>query len=187
MSGGLHGRELVLSSTSFLFFSHPSLLEIRASATKDCRARGSVRDLASGVELTTQPDDAKTRQVAVSGSGCFFPGFDFGLRRATCGGPPGSLARSEIKARKGAPRTSFDWPVFLELELELIQSHMAQKPVLRGEVWCACVAREVGVERSCIGERGCARRLGGASFFGDYQNISEHMAFLPYSTLISSF
>ena len=28
-------------------------------------------------------------------------------------------------------------------ELELIQSHMAQKPVLRGEVGCACVAREV--------------------------------------------
>ena len=34
-----------------------------------------------------------------------------------------------------------------ELELELIQSHMAQKPVLRGEVGCACVAREVSVER----------------------------------------
>ena len=31
------------------------------------------------------------------------------------------------------------------LELELIQSHMAQKPVLRGEVGCACVAREVSV------------------------------------------
>jgi len=25
---------------------------------------------------------------------------------------------------------------------ELIQSHMAQKPVLRGEVGCACVARK---------------------------------------------
>ena len=35
----------------------------------------------------------------------------------------------------------------LELELELIQSNMAQKPVLRGEVGCACVAREVSVER----------------------------------------
>ena len=46
-------------------------------------------------------------------------------------------------------------------ELELIQSHMAQKPVLRGEVGCACVAREVSVERGGIGERGCARRLGG--------------------------
>ena len=35
-----------------------------------------------------------------------------------------------------------------ELELELIQSHMgAQKPMLRGEVGCACVAREVSVER----------------------------------------
>jgi len=30
-----------------------------------------------------------------------------------------------------------------ELELELIQPHMAQKPVLRGEVGCACVARGV--------------------------------------------
>ena len=38
---------------------------------------------------------------------------------------------------------------------------MAQKPVLRGEVGCACVAREVSVERGGIGERGCARRLGG--------------------------
>ena len=42
------------------------------------------------------------------------------------------------------------------LELELIQSHMAQKPVLRGEVGCACVAREVSVERGDMGERGCA-------------------------------
>ena len=33
-----------------------------------------------------------------------------------------------------------------ELELELIQSHVAQKPVLRGEVGCACVAREVSIE-----------------------------------------
>jgi len=32
-----------------------------------------------------------------------------------------------------------------ELELELIQSHMAQKPVLRGEVGCACVARVLRV------------------------------------------
>ena len=48
-----------------------------------------------------------------------------------------------------------------ELELELIQSHMAQKPMLRGEVGCACVAREVSVERGGMGERGCARRLGG--------------------------
>jgi len=28
-----------------------------------------------------------------------------------------------------------------ELELELMQFHMAQKPVLRGEVGCACVAK----------------------------------------------
>ena len=48
-----------------------------------------------------------------------------------------------------------------ELELELIQPHMAQKPVLRGEVGCACVAREVSAERGGMGERGCARRLSG--------------------------
>jgi len=30
---------------------------------------------------------------------------------------------------------------------------MAQKPVLRGEVGCACVAREVSVERGGMGER----------------------------------
>ena len=35
--------------------------------------------------------------------------------------------------------------VVVELELELIQPHMAQKPVLQGEVGCACVAREVSV------------------------------------------
>ena len=34
-----------------------------------------------------------------------------------------------------------------ELELELIQPRMAQKPVLRGEVGCACVAREVSVRK----------------------------------------
>ena len=39
--------------------------------------------------------------------------------------------------------------------------HMAQKPVLRGEVGCACVAREVSVEMGGMAERGCARRLGG--------------------------
>jgi len=49
----------------------------------------------------------------------------------------------------------------LELELELLQFHMTQKPVLRGDVGCACVAREVSVERGDMGERGCARRLGG--------------------------
>ena len=39
-------------------------------------------------------------------------------------------------------------------KLELIQPHMAQKPVLRGEVGCACVAREVSVERGGMGEKG---------------------------------
>ena len=41
-----------------------------------------------------------------------------------------------------------DQPHPPELELELIQPHMAQKPVLRGEVGCACFAREVSVERA---------------------------------------
>ena len=54
--------------------------------------------------------------------------------------------------------------MYLELELELVQPHMAQKPVLRGEVGCACVAREVSVERGGMGERGCARCLGGWAF-----------------------
>jgi len=34
---------------------------------------------------------------------------------------------------------------------------MAQKPVLRGEVGCASVAREVSAEKGGMGERGCAR------------------------------
>ena len=34
---------------------------------------------------------------------------------------------------------------FSLFELELIQPHMAQKLVLRGEVGCTCVAREVSV------------------------------------------
>ena len=41
-----------------------------------------------------------------------------------------------------------------KLELELVQSHMAQKLVLRGEVGCACVAREVSVERGGMGDAG---------------------------------
>jgi len=59
--------------------------------------------------------------------------------------------------------------VNLELELELMQSHMTQKPVLRGEVGCACVAREISVERGGMGERGCARRfLGGCGCEADW-------------------
>ena len=56
---------------------------------------------------------------------------------------------------------SLNISITIKEELELIQSYMAQKPVLRGEVGCACVAREVSVERGGMGERGCARRLGG--------------------------
>ena len=36
------------------------------------------------------------------------------------------------------------------VKLEHIQPHMAQKPVLRGEVGCACVAREVSFERGPV-------------------------------------
>jgi len=49
------------------------------------------------------------------------------------------------------------WSVMCELEL--IQSHMPQKPVLRGEVGRACVAREVSVERGGM----CLRRVPGHS------------------------
>ena len=59
-------------------------------------------------------------------------------------------------------------PVFgVEGATKLIQPHMAQEPVLRGEVGCACVAREVSAERGGMGERGCARRLGGCGFEAD--------------------
>ena len=41
---------------------------------------------------------------------------------------------------------------------------MTQKPVLRGEVGCACVAREVSVERGGMGERGArVRRFRGCN------------------------
>ena len=55
----------------------------------------------------------------------------------------------------------------IELELELIQPHMAQKPVLRGEVGCACVAREASVERGGMGDGTAVRRFGcrGATVF----------------------
>ena len=66
-----------------------------------------------------------------------------------------------VEARREERRRDTRRATPSELELELIQSHMAQKPVLRGEVGCACVAREVSVENGCMGERGCARRLGG--------------------------
>jgi len=42
-----------------------------------------------------------------------------------------------------------------KVELELIQPHMAQKPVLRSEVGCACVAREVSVERGGMAKSVC--------------------------------
>ena len=65
--------------------------------------------------------------------------------------------RTGLRVRSAIKHTALT----VELELGLIQPHIAQKPVLRGEVGCACVAREVSVERGGMGERGCARRLGG--------------------------
>ena len=70
-------------------------------------------------------------------------------------------SRPVMRTGPEVPQEASSLPVPPELELELIQSHMAQKPVLRGEVGCACVAREVSVEKGGMGERGCARRLGG--------------------------
>ena len=65
------------------------------------------------------------------------------------------------KARENDERGPGGAQATSQLELELIQPHLAKKPVLRVEVGCACVAREVSVERGGMGERGCARRLGG--------------------------
>ena len=45
-----------------------------------------------------------------------------------------SIAHVAKKALRGGPQGAPFFLASLELELELIQSHMAQKPVLRGEV-----------------------------------------------------
>jgi len=86
-------------------------------------------------------------------------GYPFSVVQKELSGSSWLKGLIDKRARGDTPVAQFDGPD--ELELELIQSHMAQKPVLRGEVGCACVAREVGVERGGMGERGCARRLGG--------------------------
>ena len=54
-------------------------------------------------------------------------------------------SRPVMRTGPEVPQEASSLPVPPELELELIQPHMAQKPVLRGEVGCACVAREVSV------------------------------------------
>jgi len=70
-------------------------------------------------------------------------------------------ACSRTRAPRFSTRSTSTWPrkcitlaVFLSfiVKLELVQSKMAQKPVLRGEVGCACVAREVSVERRGMSE-----------------------------------
>jgi len=65
---------------------------------------------------------------------------------------PGTRGCSRVTLRKTPVKFSELDVALAELELELIQSHMAQKPVLRGEVGCACVAREVSVERGGMGD-----------------------------------
>ena len=90
-----------------------------------------------------------------------------GTRACVCGGRAGCAADiadtcPAIKCVGAIPTTEqplarlvFRWAGRFfsahELELELIQPHMAQKPVLRGEVGCACVARGVSVERGGMG------------------------------------
>jgi len=69
---------------------------------------------------------------------------------------PRPMCRLILNREQRRPYSSLTHP--LTRTRTRIQSHMAQKPVLRGEVGCACVAREVGVERGGMGERGCARR-----------------------------
>ena len=85
-------------------------------------------------------------------------------------------------ALAATPRTwgRFSCVLYTKLELELIQSHMAQKPVLRGEVGCACVAREVSAERGDMGERGCARRFGGWVY------TNPNQAYIPLGSCVRS-
>ena len=77
----------------------------------------------------------------------------FGTGRSPCTSlevreHPAKIANTKMASRTFAPfATCSSDQKGCELELELIQPHMAQKPVLRGEVGCACVAREVSVER----------------------------------------
>ena len=62
----------------------------------------------------------------------------------------------------------------LELELEQIQSHMAHMPVLRGEVGCACVAREVSVERGVMDWIILAELILVLKSGLDYLTVAEH-------------
>ena len=69
--------------------------------------------------------------------------------------PPFPQSQRLAASHRANPRGTHRGPstsTTQELELELIQSHMAQKPVLRGEMGRACVAREVSVERGGMGD-----------------------------------
>ena len=60
-----------------------------------------------------------------------------GIRQLPCSLPPAISAKYSR-----LPTACLHTPIYtraFELELELTQPHMAQKPVLRGEVGCACV------------------------------------------------
>jgi len=73
------------------------------------------------------------------------------VRRAVDDEVPGAV---EEEAGPAAPTT--------KTELELIQSHMAQKPVLRGEVGCACDQHPAPV---VLLERGGHRPVGARRSF----------------------
>ena len=56
--------------------------------------------------------------------------------------------------RRQTPGDSFPGPrarAYVRTRTRTNTAHMAQKPVLRGEVGCACVAREISVERGGMG------------------------------------
>ena len=79
-----------------------------------------------------------------------------GVRRP---GPEGQFLYHVLRhALRNAFRNVMRRVLDVLVELELIQPHMAQKPVLRGEVGCACVAREVSVDRSSRVAQGQAWR-----------------------------
>ena len=66
-----------------------SMLQLPCCSCCACRYRTQppMAPSRTCVLLNTKPD-AKTRQLAVSGSGCSFLGLEFGPRPATSGGPP---------------------------------------------------------------------------------------------------
>ena len=139
--------------------------------------------------LLTREGRAREGRGAGRGGGC----------DAGCGGGRAGRRRGQVvicqrwkdhHQTRGLPQTA-------ELELELIQPHMAQKPVLRGEVGCACDAREVSVEKGAtaphphapqgffingffivaVTHEGRAREGRGAGICGGRQDVAQDLAF----------